>query len=157
MVEVMGQAFSSITQQALEASGVGTSSSSFDFFQLSTNFYRPLSLSDQDLSSPNWIREMACVFEDLLQCYGPAFAIAYLSDPTNSSRAGTRLPKLWARFKLQEGLDDLEVYEGGLTMAYASLQSVVWRKFCRKMECASEDSWEVAKQTVERRMAEYKV
>lgn len=46
----------------------------------------------------------------------------------------------------------MNAYELGYTMAYASLQSVVWRVFCRKTNCALQDSWNEARKLVESEM-----
>lgn len=50
----------------------------------------------------------------------------------------------------------MDAFEMGHTMSYASLQSIVWRVFCRKADCLLEDSWFQAKSLVEERMKEYK-
>lgn len=107
----------------------------------------------EDLWNENWIRECMCVFEDLVQMYGPAFAYAYIEGSSDRLRR----PDLWARKKLQTGLDNMNAYEMGYTMSYASLQSVVWRVFCRKIECSMQDSWNVARKRVEGLMEGYKV
>lgn len=93
----------------------------------------------------NWIRECMCVFEDRIQRYGPYFAWAYVEGFTVSHRR----PDVWARAELQRGLDDMNAFELGHTMSFASLQSVVWRVFCRKAGCTLEDSWVTAKSMVE--------
>ncbi len=44
-----------------------------------------------------------------------------------------------------------------LIRSYASLQSVVWHVFCRKVDCTMADSWNVAREMVETRMSGYKM
>ena len=83
------------------------------------------------------IREHVCVFEDKVLRYGPIFAWARV--------AGTESARRWARSAMLEGLKELESYERGHLTAYASLQSVVWRVFCKKAECEIADSWIVAR------------
>ncbi|PBP17258.1 putative integral membrane protein duf125 [Diplocarpon rosae] len=150
MVEVMGQGFFTVTKRALHASGllsnipIRPSSAS--------HLYTPASTPMEDLHNDNWIRECMCVFEDLIQRYGPYYAYAYF-EGSNSSRRGD----LWARSLLQNGLDNMNAYEMGYTMAYASLQSVVWRVFCRKVDCNLQNSWQVAKEMIERQMENYQV
>jgi hypothetical protein len=51
----------------------------------------------------------------------------------------------------------MNAYELGYTMSYASLQSVVWRVFCRKRNCSLQDSWVSAKVIIESEMWKYKV
>lgn len=51
----------------------------------------------------------------------------------------------------------MNAFEMGHTMSYASLQSIVWRVFCRKADCLLQDSWFEAKALVEERMKEYKL
>jgi hypothetical protein len=52
-------------------------------------------------------------------------------------------------------MDDMNAFELGHTMSYASLQSVVWRVFCRKAACALQDGWNEARKLVEVEMAKY--
>ena len=51
----------------------------------------------------------------------------------------------------------MNAFELGYTMSYASLQSVVWKVFCRKAACSLQDSWNEAKRLVESEMAKYKI
>lgn len=169
IVEVMGQGFFNITYSALQRSGLLNASVSpsvsYIDFQLTTlqgihftdlsdsNLYRPTSVPIQELNSQHWIRECMCVFEDLLQQYGPCFAYAYV----DGWKQETRRPDLWARIMLQRGLDDMNAFELGHTMSFASLQSVVWRVFCRKADCSMQDSWDRAKELVEDRMIAYNI
>lgn len=88
------------------------------------------------------------MFEDRIQRYGPYFAWSYVAGSKNRNRR----PDLWAQSELQQGLNDMNAYELGYTMAYASLQSVVWRVFCRKTNCALQDSWNEARKLVESEM-----
>lgn len=92
-----------------------------------------------------------CVFEDLVQRFGPHFAYAFLRGEKDILR-----PDRWAKTVLQEGLDNMNAYELGYTMSFASLQSVVWRVFCRKAECTLQDSWSRAREMVEQEMRGYK-
>jgi hypothetical protein len=48
-------------------------------------------------------------------------------------------------------------YELGNIMAYASLQSVVWKVFCRKRGCLMVDRWIEAKAAVEEVMAGFRL
>jgi len=102
----------------------------------------------------NWVRECMCVFEDLVQRHGPYFAYAYVSSDSNYNK---RRPDLWARSKLQEGLNNMTAFELGYTMSYASLQSVVWNVFCRKTNCSLQDSWIIAKEIVQSEMQAYEL
>jgi hypothetical protein len=61
------------------------------------------------------------------------------------------------RGELRRGLDDMNAFELGYTMAFASLQSVVWRIFCKKANCSLQESWTSAKETVEAEMMGYLV
>ncbi len=86
-----------------------------------------------------------CVFEDLVQQYGPFFAWAYLhgcSSPQDK-RA------LWVQGAIRKGLDDMNAFELGYTMSFASLQSVVWKVFCEKHGCSTQDRWAKVKEVVE--------
>jgi hypothetical protein len=94
-----------------------------------------------------------CVFEDLVQRYGPCFAYAFV----DGWKQKTHRHDMWAREMLQEGLDNMNAFEMGHTMSYASLQSVVWRVFCRKVGCQLQDSWDEARAMVELRMGKYKL
>lgn len=51
----------------------------------------------------------------------------------------------------------MNAFELGYTMAFASLQSVVWRIFCRKVNCGSQGSWTPAKEMIEAEMAGYEI
>lgn len=95
--------------------------------------------------SDNLIRECMCVFEDRVQRYGPYFAWAYVE----GRRMSLRRPDLWTRAELKEGLDDMNAFELGYTMSFASLQSVVWRVLCNKANCSLQNSWSEAKRLVE--------
>jgi hypothetical protein len=59
------------------------------------------------------------------------------------------------RGELRRGLDDMNAFELGYTMAFASLQSVVWRIFCKKANCSLQESWTSAKEMVEAEMMGY--
>jgi hypothetical protein len=62
-----------------------------------------------------------------------------------------------SRSELQQGLDDMNAFELGYTMSFASLQSVVWRIFCNKASCSLQDSWTPAKEMIESGMAAYEI
>ncbi len=49
----------------------------------------------------------------------------------------------------------MNAFELGYTMAFASLQSVVWRIFCKKANCSLQESWTSAKEMVEAEMMGY--
>jgi hypothetical protein len=61
------------------------------------------------------------------------------------------------RAELKQGLDDMNAFELGYTMAFASLQSVVWRIFCKKANCSLQESWTSAKEMVEAEMMGYEI
>lgn len=61
------------------------------------------------------------------------------------------------RAELQQGLDNMNAFELGYTMSFASLQSIVWRIFCRKQNCTLQGGWNEAKELVEQEMAGYKL
>lgn len=63
----------------------------------------------------------------------------------------------FTRSELQQGLDDMNAFELGYTMSFASLQSVVWRMFCKKANCNLQDSWTPAKGMIESEMAAYEI
>lgn len=60
------------------------------------------------------------------------------------------------RSELKQGLDDMNAFELGYTMSFASLQSVVWRIFCKKAHCSLQNSWTPAKQMTEAELVQYK-
>lgn len=95
------------------------------------------------------VREHMCVFEDSVLRYGPFFALAVV--------AGTPEARGWAHKVMLEGLEDMEAFETTQTMAFASLQSVVWHLFCRKVECDLEDSWAIMGEVIEDHKGSYKV
>jgi hypothetical protein len=92
-----------------------------------------------------------CVFEDLIQRFGPYFPYAFLE----GGKDRLLRPDRWAQMMLQEGLDNMSAFELGYTMSFASLQSVVWKVFCRKVDCTLQDSWNTAKAIVEQEMRGY--
>ncbi|KAH6719240.1 hypothetical protein BKA61DRAFT_597173 [Leptodontidium sp. MPI-SDFR-AT-0119] len=151
IVEVMGHGFFTMTKTAIHDSGLLNNTAMPP--SSASHLYTPDTSPFEDLWNDNWIRECMCVFEDLVQKYGPAFAYAYIE----GSNDCVRRPDLWARSKLQNGLDNMNAYEMGYTMSYASLQSVVWRVFCKKTGCSLQDSWNVARELVEVQMEVYKV
>jgi len=59
------------------------------------------------------------------------------------------------RSELRQGLDDMNAFELGYTMSFASLQSVVWRMFCKKASCSLQNSWIPAKKLIETEMVQY--
>lgn len=103
------------------------------------------------MANDNWIRETMCVFEDLIQRFGPHFPYAFLE----GGKQKQLRPDIWAKEMLQEGLDNMNAFELGYTMSFASLQSVVWKSFCRKESCTHDDKWKVAKELVEGGMKGY--
>ncbi|KAJ5047311.1 uncharacterized protein L3040_003140 [Drepanopeziza brunnea f. sp. 'multigermtubi'] len=151
LVEVIGEGFFTMTKGDLHRSGLLNNIPT----QLTSDprLFTPTSTHVEDLHNDHWLQECMCVFEDLVQRYGPYFAYAFLE----KSRDAPRRPDLWTRSMLQQGLDNMNAFEMGYTMSYASLQSVVWRKFCKKANCTLEDSWRTAQEMVETQMAEYKV
>ncbi|KAH7403328.1 hypothetical protein BKA64DRAFT_641325 [Cadophora sp. MPI-SDFR-AT-0126] len=151
IVEVMGHGFFTMTKTSLHTSGLLNNTSAPP--SNASRLYTPDTTPVEDLWNDNWIRECMCVFEDLIQKYGPAFAFAYIQ----GSNDRLRRSDLWARSKMQHGLDNMNAYEMGYTMSYASLQSVVWRVFCKKIDCSLQDSWNVARERVEAQMEAYKV
>lgn len=94
-----------------------------------------------------------CVFEDLTQRFGPYFPYAFLE----GGKDRLLRPDRWAQMMLQEGLDNMNAFELGYTMSFASLQSVVWKVFCRKVDCTLQDSWNTAKAMVEQEMRGYEI
>jgi hypothetical protein len=104
---------------------------------------------NKGIRDDDYVRESTCIFEDRVLRFGPHFAWAYLTEYRNSSR--------WAKKEMQIGLDNMEAFESGQFMAYASLQSVVWHCFCKKANCSLYDSWDTAKGIVELEMASYKL
>jgi len=60
-----------------------------------------------------------------------------------------------SRSELNQGLDDMNAFELGYTMSFASLQSVVWRMFCKKASCSLQHSWGPAKEMIEAEMVQY--
>ena len=86
-----------------------------------------------------------CVFEDKVQRYGPYFAWAFL----DGCSMGNRRPDVWFREVMQAGLKDMNDFELGHTMAFASLQSVVWKVLCLKADCPHADRWTKVKELIE--------
>ena len=91
--------------------------------------------------SDHSIRERICVFEDKVLRYGPCLAWALI--------AGTEKSLGWGRIVMLEGLNDMEAFEKGQCEAYASLQSVVWKMFCKRAECDLADSWAIMRDMIE--------
>ncbi|TVY46098.1 hypothetical protein LSUB1_G000028 [Lachnellula subtilissima] len=148
LVEVIGQGFFNITKKALLASPPASLGSNSTRIAPTSSSSQPEVTSPtlwNDLSSDNLTRERMCVFEDRIQRYGPYFAWSYVAESKNRNRGH----QLWAESELQHGLDDMNAFELGYTMSYASLQSVVWKVFCRKTNCALQDSWNEARKLVE--------
>lgn len=87
------------------------------------------------------IRERICVFEDKVLQYGPYFAWAAI--------AGTERARRWCRIIMLEGLNDMKAFERGQCLAYASLQSVVWKLFCKRADCDLADSWAVMREVID--------
>ncbi|KAE9376918.1 hypothetical protein N431DRAFT_480062 [Stipitochalara longipes BDJ] len=150
MVEVIGQGYFTSTKARL-SSKHGNSDVLLAVNSESPYFYSSTSVPYNDSISDNWIRECMCVFEDLIQRHGPYFAWAYLE----GSKDILRRPDLWARSELKQGLDDMNAFELGYTMSFASLQSVVWRMFCKKASCSLQHSWIPAKELIETELVQY--
>jgi hypothetical protein len=85
-----------------------------------------------------------CVFEDRIQRYGPYYAWSFFEGHSSHQR-----PDHWTREDLQEGIDDMNAFELGYTMSFASLQSVVWKVFRTKINCSRPDSWREAQCLIE--------
>ncbi|KAH8663090.1 hypothetical protein BGZ60DRAFT_433103 [Tricladium varicosporioides] len=159
LVEVVGQGFFTITRAALLGQlslnrakrGLSTHPQPTPTGHTPSTLAVPPQIPWDDLTTDNWLRECMCVFEDRLQRFGPYFAWAYVAGHQNRKRR----PDLWASQELQEGLDNMNAFELGYTMSYASLQSVVWKVFCRKAGCSLAESWNVAKGMVEVEMEAY--
>ncbi|TVY15902.1 hypothetical protein LARI1_G004748 [Lachnellula arida] len=135
LVEIIGQGFFNITKKVLFASPLATLGST------STRIAPARSSSQPQVTSlalwndlENRTREKMCVFEDKVQRYGPYFAWSYVAGSKNRNRR----PDLWAQSELLQGLSDMNAFELGYTMSYASLQSV--------------DSWNEARKLVESEM-----
>jgi hypothetical protein len=150
IVEVIGEGFVSITKESIVLSGMANIG--LQPVDIAPSFHPSLVPTDNVMSN-HWIRECMCVFEDLVQRYGPYFAWAYLEGSSDT----VRKPHLWARKKIQEGLDNMNAFEMGYTMSFASLQSVVWKVFCRKRNLGIARSWTLAKEMVEIEMESYKL
>ncbi|KAI0994765.1 hypothetical protein K3495_g13415 [Podosphaera aphanis] len=149
MVEVIGHNFYNIAKRSrLKCGFISTSSAQREnnppFESVYSTAHRRSNYTDE-----HWINEVMCVFEDLTQRFGPYFAWAYFEGPNEK----VRQPDTWALEKLREGLDNMYAFELGYTMSYASLQSVVWRVFRRKVGCSSKESWMMAKLIVEKEMS----
>ncbi|RKF83020.1 putative integral membrane protein duf125 [Golovinomyces cichoracearum] len=153
MVEIIGHNFFIITKRSILE---------YDVFKEPVRDLLPLqptshfnSISEEQINHLNgddWIRETMCVFEDLIQRHGPFFALAYLEGP----KGNFKQPYQWACNKIKEGLENLNSFELGYTMSYASLQSVVWRVFMQKYGCSGKESWIIAKGLVENEMMAYR-
>ncbi|KAI6250410.1 hypothetical protein HI914_02057 [Erysiphe necator] len=145
MVEVMGHNFFIITKRTMLKYNPAQSNSHESSRSNSVSENQAGAISDLN---DNWIRETMCVFEDLVQRYGPYFAWAYLE----GSRDRLSKSSQWARCKIREGIANMNAFELGYTMSYASLQSVVWRAFRQKQGCGSASTWNFAKGLVEKEM-----
>ncbi|KAF8867024.1 hypothetical protein BDZ45DRAFT_777 [Acephala macrosclerotiorum] len=151
IVEVMGQNYFTMTKSALDKSNPGdvrpSSPAPLEWF------FAPNTVDAANVPNDNWIRECMCVFEDLIQRFGPHFPYIFLKEGKD------RLldPAPWARRMLQDGLHNMNAFELGYTMSFASLQSVVWNVFCRKEKCSPADRWMVAKEVVENEMQSYEI
>lgn len=87
------------------------------------------------------MRERMCIFEDNTLRYGPYFTWAMIG--------GTEKARRWARILMLEGLNELEAFEKGQCRAHASLQSVVWKLFCKKADCDMIDSWDRMREMID--------
>lgn len=157
MVEVMGHNFFIITKRSLlKLSLAQHTFMSTDFFQLTSSLNNPLfqlllpppfiGETRDHFTNDIWVRETMCVFEDLVQMYGPFFAWAYFE----GSKDKLHRSDMWAIYKIQEGLDNMNAFELGYPMSYASLQSVVWEAFREKHGCHDIDSWNIARRLLEK-------
>jgi hypothetical protein len=98
------------------------------------------------------IRDKWIVFEDRLLRSGPFLAYA-----TSSTTPAERTIQDWSEEVIAQGLKDMEDFETGRCEGYASLQSVLWKLFCAREECDIFNSWEIAKELVEKQMISYDV
>ncbi|TQS37233.1 hypothetical protein Golomagni_02301 [Golovinomyces magnicellulatus] len=153
MVEVIGHNFFIITKRSiLEYDVVKQPLRDLLPLQPTSHLHSIPEEQIHHLNVDYWIRETMCVFEDLVQRYGPFFAWAYFEGP----KENLKQPYQWACSKIKDGLENMNAFELGYTMSYASLQSVVWRVFIQKYGCSSKDSWIIAKGLVEKEMIAYR-
>ncbi|EPE31547.1 hypothetical protein GLAREA_12303 [Glarea lozoyensis ATCC 20868] len=132
LVEVVGQGFLNITGK------VGGPRKDLKVMRASMGgFVGDVGVGGDQIGE-NWLREC------------PYFAYVFLAGSKNPHR-----PDLWAKSELQKGLDEMNEFELGNIMSYASLQSVVWKAFCRKRGCTMSDRWTEARGCVERVMGGY--
>lgn len=87
------------------------------------------------------IQEHICVFKDKALQYGPFFVWATI--------AGTEEARIWSQIAMQEGLNDMQAYERGEPLLFASLQSAVWKLFCERAGCNLPDIWTVMKDVID--------
>jgi hypothetical protein len=111
--------------------------------------YRRMSSTAHGVANEGLARECMCVFEDKVLRYGPFLAWAAVAGPPEAHQ--------WFSLVLQQGLNDLRAFEGGIVVAYSSLQSVLWLLFCRKAQCNLGDGWPMVLQIIEQEIASYKV
>jgi len=98
------------------------------------------------------IRDRWIVFEDRVLRYGPFFAYA-----TTTVTQTERAIRHWSDEVIARALEDMEAFETGKVGGCASLQSVLWKLFCARVQCDLFNSWEEAKELVEEKMASYDV
>lgn len=96
MVEIIGQGYFNMTKASLKQTNLLNSSvrqASNPDILTDSQPVTPSSAPFNDLMSDNWIRESMCVFEDLVQRYGPYYAWAYVDGEREVIRRADR----WAR------------------------------------------------------------
>jgi len=107
-------------------------------------YHRILAASNHSAGT-SLMRECTCVFEDKLMRYGPFFAWAATTGPSETNS--------WFKSVVQSGLNELRDFEEGHNQAYSSLQSVLWLLFCKKANCPLAHRWETALNVIERDLA----
>jgi hypothetical protein len=132
----------SLTTSQLALLGVCVRMLGLGYFRL-TKSTHPHKTSDS-------IRDRWIVFEDRILRYGPFFAYATVVQAEGAIRE-------WSEEAMTQALADMEAFETGRRVGYASLQSVLWKLFCVRKECDIFDSWEEAKDAVEIEMMGYEV
>jgi hypothetical protein len=97
-----------------------------------------------DRMTDQCIQEHVCVFKDKALQYGPFFVWAVI--------AGTEKARMWSRVAMQEGINNMQAFERGESLVYASLQSAVWKLFCKRAGCNLADIWTVMKSVIDRQL-----
>lgn len=110
---------------------------------LSLGYARYIGLQP-DRMTEQCMLEHICVFKDKALQYGPFFVWAAM--------AGTEKALMWSRVSMQEGISDMQAFERGESLVYASLQSAVWKLFCKRAGCNLADIWTVMKGVIDRQL-----